>query len=42
MKVKSIVQKSIFAKMMLYILTAVFVVFLASGIFRAKDQRYCD
>ncbi|MBY6825472.1 cache domain-containing protein, partial [Clostridium botulinum] len=33
MKVKSIVQKSIFAKMMLYILTAVFVVFLASGIF---------
>ncbi|ACQ52601.1 methyl-accepting chemotaxis domain protein [Clostridium botulinum CDC_1436] len=40
MKVKSIVQKSIFAKMMLYILTAVFVVFLASGIFlelRIKD-----
>ncbi|MGO5075806.1 methyl-accepting chemotaxis protein [Clostridium sporogenes] len=33
MKAKSIVQKSIFAKMMVYILTAVFVVFLASGIF---------
>ncbi len=43
MKAKSIVQKSIFAKMMVYILTAVFVVFLASGIFfRVKDQGCCD
>ncbi len=40
MKVKNIVQKSIFAKMMFYILTAVLVVFLASGIFlelKTKD-----
>ncbi|WP_251862523.1 methyl-accepting chemotaxis protein [Clostridium sp. Marseille-Q2269] len=33
MKVKNIIQKSIFAKMMLYILTAVLFVFLTSGIF---------
>ncbi|EJO5348449.1 methyl-accepting chemotaxis protein [Clostridium botulinum] len=40
MKVKEIMEKSIFVKMMVYIITAVFVVFLASGIFlelKTKD-----
>ena len=40
MNIKNIVQKSIFAKMMFYILTTVFVVFLVSGIFlelKTKD-----
>lgn len=33
MNIKNVIQKSIFIKMMVYILASVFVVFLASGIF---------